>query len=65
MPLLAETFEREVPILARRHLVLVNTPQPPGLKPLFADESAADLDSLYAGLGGQWSPTGSANSHCP
>lgn len=51
--LLAETFEREVPILARRHLVLVNTPQPPGLKPLFADESAADLDSLYAGLGGQ------------
>jgi uncharacterized protein (DUF58 family) len=51
--LLAETFEREIPILARRHLVLVNTPQPPGLKPLFTDASSADLDSLYSGLSGQ------------
>jgi hypothetical protein len=51
--LLAETFEREVPILARRHVVLVNTPQPPGLKPLFTDASSADLDSLYSGLSGQ------------
>jgi uncharacterized protein (DUF58 family) len=51
--LLAETFEREVSILARRHLVLVNTPQPPGLKPLFTDASSADLDSLYSGLSGQ------------
>jgi uncharacterized protein (DUF58 family) len=51
--LLAETFEREVPILARRHIVLVNTPQPPGLKPLFTDAASADLDSLYSGLAGQ------------
>ena len=51
--LLAETFEREVSILARRHLVLVNTPQPPGLKPLFTDASSVDLDSLYSGLSGQ------------
>jgi len=51
--LLAETFEREVPILARRHLVLVNTPEPPGLKPLFTAASSADLDSLYGGLAGQ------------
>jgi uncharacterized protein (DUF58 family) len=51
--LLAETFEREIPIVARRHVVLVNTPQPPGLKPLFTDASAADLDSLYSGLAGQ------------
>jgi len=51
--LLAETFEREVPILARRHLVLVNTPEPPGLKPLFTEASSADLDSLYSGLAGQ------------
>jgi uncharacterized protein (DUF58 family) len=51
--LLAETFEREVPILARRHVVLVNTPQPPGLKPLFTDASSADLESLYSGLSGQ------------
>ena len=51
--LLAETFEREAPILARRHVMLVNTPQPPGLKPLFTDAAAADLDSLYTALGGQ------------
>jgi len=51
--LLAETFEREVPILARRHVVLVNIPQPPGLKPLFTDAASADLDSLYSGLAGQ------------
>jgi uncharacterized protein (DUF58 family) len=51
--LLAETFEREVPILARRHVVLVNTPQPPDLKPLFTDASSADLESLYSGLSGQ------------
>ena len=51
--LLAETFEREIPIVARRHVVLVNTPQPPGLKPLFTDASSADLDSLYSGLAGQ------------
>jgi uncharacterized protein (DUF58 family) len=51
--LLAETFEREVPILARRHVVLVNTPQPPGVKPLFTDASASDLESLYSGLAGQ------------
>jgi uncharacterized protein (DUF58 family) len=51
--LLAETFEREVPMLARRHVVLVNTPEPPGLKPLFTDASSADLDSLYSGLAGQ------------
>jgi hypothetical protein len=42
-----------VPILARRHLVLVNTPEPPGLKPLFTEASSADLDSLYSGLAGQ------------
>lgn len=51
--LLAETFEREIPMLARRHVVRVNTPQPPGLKPLFTDSSSADLDSLYGALGGQ------------
>ena len=34
-------------------LVLVNAPQPPGLKPLFTDASSADLQSLYNGLAGQ------------
>jgi uncharacterized protein (DUF58 family) len=51
--LLAETFEREVALLARRHLVLVNVMHPPGLHPLFTGEPPADLDALYAGLAGQ------------
>ena len=51
--LLAETFEKEIGLLARRHLVLVNVVHPPGLRPLFEGEPPADLDSLYAGLAGQ------------
>jgi uncharacterized protein (DUF58 family) len=51
--LLAETFEREVPMLARRHLVLVNVTQSPGVKPLFEETPPADLDALYGGLAGQ------------
>jgi uncharacterized protein (DUF58 family) len=51
--LLAETFEREVPLLARRHLVLVNTGRTRNLKPLFTGEPPADLGALYQGLAGQ------------
>jgi uncharacterized protein (DUF58 family) len=51
--LLAETFTREVRLVARRHLVLVNVTQTAGMMPLFTGESPADLDSLYAGLAGQ------------
>jgi uncharacterized protein (DUF58 family) len=51
--LLAETFEREVTMLARRHLVLVNVTQVPGVKPLFEEAPPADLDALYSGLAGQ------------
>lgn len=51
--LLAETFQRDVGMLARRHLVLVNVMHPPGLQPLFTGEPPASLDSLYAGLAGQ------------
>jgi uncharacterized protein (DUF58 family) len=51
--LLAETFEREVPMLARRHLVLVNVTQAPGVKPLFEETPPADMDALYGGLAGQ------------
>jgi uncharacterized protein (DUF58 family) len=57
-PLLAETFEREAPMLARRHLVLVNVTRSPGVKPLF-EETPPDLDALYGGLAGQilWNRT--------
>ena len=51
--LLAETFAREVPLLARRHLVLVNVTGTAGMKQLLTGEPPADLDALYAGLAGQ------------
>jgi uncharacterized protein (DUF58 family) len=51
--LLADTFEREVPLLARRHLVLVNVTGTAGMKQLFTGEPPDDVDELYAGLAGQ------------
>jgi uncharacterized protein (DUF58 family) len=51
--LLAESFAREVGILARRHLVLVNVIETAQLKPLFRDQPPADLDGLYHALAGQ------------
>ena len=51
--LLAETFEREVRLLARRHLVRVNVTQVAGVKQLFADAPPEDLDAAYQSLAGQ------------
>jgi len=50
--LLAETFEREISLLARRHVVLVNVTRP-SIEPLFSGEPAPDLDALYGALAGQ------------
>ena len=51
--LLAENFERDIPLLARRHLVLVNVTRTDGMTPLFAGEPPQSLDALYSGLAGQ------------
>ncbi|MGO9227643.1 MAG: DUF58 domain-containing protein [Bryobacteraceae bacterium] len=51
--LLAEGFERDIPLLARRHLVLVNVRRTAALHPLYTGEAVRDLDALYAGLAGQ------------
>jgi uncharacterized protein (DUF58 family) len=51
--LLADSFEHEVPLLARRHLVLVNVTEVAGMKQLFTGDPPADVDALYAGLAGQ------------
>ncbi|HEV2447586.1 MAG TPA: DUF58 domain-containing protein, partial [Candidatus Sulfopaludibacter sp.] len=51
--LLAENFERDIPLLARRHLVLVNVARTAGMTPLFAGEPPDSLDALYGGLAGQ------------
>jgi uncharacterized protein (DUF58 family) len=52
-PLLAETFKREVALIARRHLILVNVMRTAGLKPLFQGEAPVDLESTYNALAGQ------------
>ncbi len=51
-PLLAEQFSRNVELLSRQHLVLVNMMQPPGARPLFASPNVASLDDVYQRLGG-------------
>jgi uncharacterized protein (DUF58 family) len=51
--LLSETFERDIAILARRHLVLVNVRRTEALKPLYTGEPPKAVDDLYAGLAGQ------------
>ena len=52
-PLLAENFAREVPLIARRHLVMVNVMRTAALKPLFHGEVPADVDATYDALAGQ------------
>jgi len=52
-PLLAETFAREVSLLARRHLVLVNVMRTAGLQPLFETGAPSDVESAYQALAGQ------------
>jgi len=52
-PALAEGFARNVDMIGRQHLVLVNTILPPGVGPLFAGEPVADPRQLYERLGGQ------------
>lgn len=55
-PALAESFVRNLELLRRQHLVLVNMIQPPGVAPLFSHPEVATMDDLYRELGGhlQW-----------
>ena len=55
-PALAESFVRNVELIRRQHIVLVNMVQPPGVKPLFTSPEVAEVDDLYRQLGGhlQW-----------
>ncbi len=50
--LLAEEFEHDVALLARRHVVLVNVTQTAAMTPLFT-AAPEDLDSAYEDLAGQ------------
>lgn len=51
-PLLAESFVRNMDLIRRQHLVLVNMLQPPGVSPLFTSPNIATMDDLYQHLGG-------------
>jgi uncharacterized protein (DUF58 family) len=55
-PALAESFVRNIELIRRQHIVLVNMVQPPGVKPLFTGADVLDTDDLYRHLGGhlQW-----------
>jgi uncharacterized protein (DUF58 family) len=51
-PALAESFVRNIELIRRQHLVLVNMVQTPGVKPLFNDANVVEVDDLYRQLGG-------------
>jgi len=51
-PLLAESFVRNMDLVRRQHLILVNMLQPPGVSPLFTNPNIASMDDLYQHLGG-------------
>jgi len=55
-PVLAESFVRNLDLIRKQHLVLVNMIQPPGVAPLFTHPNVATVDQLYQHLGGhlQW-----------
>lgn len=55
-PVLAESFVRNVDLIRRQHLVLVNMIQPPGVLPVFTNPNVATVDQLYQHLAGhlQW-----------
>lgn len=55
-PVLAESFVRNMDLLCRQHLVLVNMLKPPGTLPVFTNQNVGSLQELYQELGGhiQW-----------
>jgi len=59
-PVLAQSFVRNLDLVCRQHLILVNMIQPPGVAPLFTNQAVASVDDLYAQLAGhlQWQKLG-------
>lgn len=51
-PVLAESFVRNMDLVCRQHLILVNMMQPPGAKPVFSDPNVTSVDDIYQQLGG-------------
>jgi hypothetical protein len=55
-PAIAENFVRNIELIRRQHLVLVNMVRPAGVQPVFAGTDVTEVDDLYQHLGGhlQW-----------
>jgi uncharacterized protein (DUF58 family) len=55
-PVLAESFVRNLDLIRRQHLVMVNMIQPAGVEPVFTNPHVATTDQLYEHLAGhmQW-----------
>jgi uncharacterized protein (DUF58 family) len=51
-PALAESFVRNIELIRRQHIVLVNMVQPPGVQQLFTGTDVTQADDLYQQLGG-------------
>ena len=51
-PVLAESFIRNVKLISRQHLVLVNMLRPQGAAPLFHDADVHEVDDVYRRLAG-------------
>jgi len=51
-PVLAGSFVRNLDLIRRQHLVLVNMLQPPGVAEVFSNPNLATADDLYQHLGG-------------
>jgi uncharacterized protein (DUF58 family) len=51
-PLIAESFLKNIDIIARQHLVVVNMLAPPLARPLFSDADVSTLGDVYQNLGG-------------
>jgi uncharacterized protein (DUF58 family) len=50
-PALAEGFVRNIELIRRQHLLLVNMIREPGIEPLFKDPNVGSVDDLYQRLG--------------
>lgn len=51
-PALSESFIRNIELIRRQHVVLVNMIQPPGATALFTNPNLVSVDDLYQHLGG-------------
>ena len=51
-PVAAESFVRNVGLICRQHLILVNVLQPPGVRPVFSHDRVASAQDLYGELAG-------------